>query len=218
MPQLSLHCPHCHAEKIGFSPRGAVAFKPEVAATLLFLQCEGCGHGVIQVISSWYQFVAEWAQGTVASPGTVLGMYPEPAQPNCPAHVPDNVRNAFLSGVDNLNRSGNSNAAALMFRRTVEIAVKLLLGKPQTGDTLANLIGKLPDNLATPAMKSWAHHVRLDANDAAHEPEEFSDKDAQTLKTFAEMFLTYAYTLPEMLKKAGGEKELTETQKPTSNS
>jgi hypothetical protein len=100
-----------------------------------------------------------------------------------------------------------------MFRRTVEVAVKLLLGKPHTRDNIAQLIGELPDNLATPAMKSWAHHVRLDANDAAHEPEEFSDKDAQTLKTFAEMFLTYAFTLPEKLKQAGGQKELADTAK-----
>ena len=61
-------------------------------------------------------------------------------------------------------------------------------------------------------MKSWAHHVRLDANGAAHETEDFSPEDAKTLKTFTEMFLTYAFTLPETLKKAGGEKELSETQ------
>jgi hypothetical protein len=54
-------------------------------------------------------------------------------------------------------------------------------------------------------MKKWAHHVRLDANEAAHEVEEFSDDDAKTLRTFAEMFLTYAFTLPASLKQAGGE-------------
>jgi hypothetical protein len=51
-------------------------------------------------------------------------------------------------------------------------------------------------------MKEWAQHIRLDANDAAHESEEFSESDAKKLQVFAEMFLTYAFTLPEMLKRA----------------
>jgi hypothetical protein len=53
-------------------------------------------------------------------------------------------------------------------------------------------------------MKEWAQHIRLDANDATHEPEEFSEEDAKRLQVFAEMFLTYAFTLPAMLKRATG--------------
>jgi hypothetical protein len=47
-------------------------------------------------------------------------------------------------------------------------------------------------------MKEWAHQIRLDANDATHDPEEFSKK----LQVFTEMFLTYAFTLPAMLQRA----------------
>jgi hypothetical protein len=52
------------------------------------------------------------------------------------------------------------------------------------------------------AMKQWAHHIRLEGNDATHGPDEYSDQDAKDLHTFAELFLTYAFTLPEMLRKA----------------
>ena len=51
-------------------------------------------------------------------------------------------------------------------------------------------------------MKEWAQHIRLEGNDAVHGPDDYTEKDAKDLHTFAEMFLTYAFTLPEMLKKA----------------
>jgi hypothetical protein len=117
------------------------------------------------------------------------------------ADVPPNVCSAYLSGLDNLRRNGGTNAAAIMFRRSIEIAVKSIPDAPKSGN-LKTRIDALPADVATPAMKEWAHHVRLDANDAAHEPEEFSEDDAKQLHTFAEMFLTYAYTLPAMMKRA----------------
>ena len=90
-----------------------------------------------------------------------------------------------------------------MFRRAIEIAVKTISPRRATrGDNLKKRIEDLPPDVATPAMKTLAQHVRLDANDAAHEPEEFSEDDAKKLRVFAEMFLTYAFTLPEMLKRA----------------
>jgi hypothetical protein len=56
---------------------------------------------------------------------------------------------------------------------------------------LKERIDKLPADLATPAMKEWAHHVRLDANEATREVEDFSEEDAKKLQVFTEMFLTY---------------------------
>ena len=66
-------------------------------------------------------------------------------------------------------------------------------------------IDNLPADLATPAMKEWAHHIRLDANEATHEVEEFTEDDAKKLQLFTEMFLTYAFMLPAMMKRAKGE-------------
>jgi hypothetical protein len=110
----------------------------------------------------------------------------------------------YLSGLDNLVRKGGTNAAAIMFRRCIEIAAKAINPKAPKGDNLKKRIADLPADFATPAMKEWAQHIRLDANDAAHEPEEFSEDDAKKLQVFAEMFLTYAFTLPAMLKRATG--------------
>jgi hypothetical protein len=204
MAQLALPCPHCDAEKIGFTPRGAVPYRPEVNTTLLFMQCEGCGGGIIVYISNNPANVTHWMQGGTASPGSLIQVIPEHLEPKCPADVPDNIRKAFLSGLTNLARPNGANAAAIMFRRTVELAVKKL--NPDGKGNLKTRIAGLSDNLATPAMKDWATHVRLDANEAAHEPEDYSDQDAKKLHIFAEMFLTYAFTLPAMLKQASEDK------------
>jgi Domain of unknown function (DUF4145) len=69
---------------------------------------------------------------------------------------------------------------------------------------LQQRITDLPDDLVTPAMKGWAHHIRLDGNDAIHDDGEFSKEDAETLHVFARMFLTYAFSLPKMLERATG--------------
>jgi hypothetical protein len=201
MPQLSLECPHCHTEKIGFVPRGGWAVKPGNAHILVFLQCEGCGQAVVATILNNTAAVNAWITGAAASPGQIITTYPQSAGLKSPVDVPAQVNAAYLSGLDNLQRKGGANAAAIMFRRTIEIALKTM-PSPPPGDNLKTRIENLPPDVATPAMKQWAHHVRLDANDAAHEPEEFSEDDAKKLQIFAEMFLTYAFTLPKMLERA----------------
>jgi len=137
-------------------------------------------------------------------PGQILKVFPETVELKCPSDVPSPVADAYLSGLDNLGRKNGANAAAIMFRRCIEMATKTIPDAPKSGN-LKERIDKLPADLATPAMKDWAHHIRLDANEATHEVEEFSEEDAKKLQVFTEMFLTYAFTLPAMLKRAKGE-------------
>jgi len=202
MPHLALECPHCRTEKIGFVYRTHHQVKPNTNETIIFLQCEGCGQGIIAVVPQPPAVVSHWAGGASPTPGQIARIYPTTAALKSPADVPPAVAAAYLSGLDNLGRKGGTNAAAIMFRRSVEIATKTINPQAAKGDNLKKRITDLPADVATPAMKDWAQHIRLDANDAAHEPEEFSVEDAKQLHVFAEMFLTYAFTLPAMLKKA----------------
>jgi hypothetical protein len=203
MPQLVLECPHCKAERIGFAPRGAVPAKPGTSRTLLFMQCEGCGEAVVVVTGSDGSNVTHWMQAGANSPGTIVETYPKPSAIEAPADIPtDWIRTAFLSGVDNLGRRGGANAAVAMFRRSIELAARHIDRKAPANTNLKQRIELLPDSVVTPAMKEWAHHIRLGANEGVHEPEEFSEKEAKQLHIFAEMFLTYAFTLPAMLERA----------------
>ena len=120
--------------------------------------------------------------------------------------MPTKVSAAFLSGLDNLGRTGGANAAAAMFRRSIELAARAIDPGAPTGINLKQRIERLSDTVVTPAMKDWAQHIRLEGNDAVHGPDEYSDQEAKELHSFAEVFLTYAFTLPEMLKKAKASK------------
>jgi hypothetical protein len=202
MPQLALECPYCRAEKIGFAYRSHAQVKPGVGQTLLFLQCEGCGQGIIAVIGNAPVHIAAWTSGQSASPGNIIASFPAPDAPKAPPDVPPKVNAAFLSGLDNLGRNGGANAAGAMFRRSIELAARAIDPNAPAGINLKQRIERLPDTVVTPSMKEWAQHIRLEGNDAVHGPDDYTEKDAKDLHTFAEMFLTYAFTLPEMLKKA----------------
>jgi hypothetical protein len=95
MPQLTLPCPHCGAEKVGFTPRGAVPVRPGVPLSLLFLQCEGCGQGVIGLIQGAPSAVQHWITGSASSPGALIKTYPISEASKSPADVPPKVEAAF---------------------------------------------------------------------------------------------------------------------------
>jgi hypothetical protein len=204
MPQLALGCPHCRADPVGFTPRGCVPVKPGTVRHSVFLQCEACGMAIIAVIDNATTHITSWMNGNANSPGQIIARFPQMVEMKSPPDVPQPVTDAYLSGLDNLGRKNGANAAAIMFRRAIEIATKTIPDVPKKGN-LKERIDNLPGDLATPAMKDLAHHVRLDANDATHEVEEFSEEDAKKLQVFTELFLTYAFTQPAMLKHAKGE-------------
>ncbi len=180
---------------------GSASTKPDRVETLLFLRCEGCGEGLIAVVGSKQPYVAQWLAGQNTLP-PILRLYPEPKSQKAPADIPEQVESAFLSGLENLGRKGGANAAAIMFRRSIEIAAKIIDPDAPKRANLKDRIERLPADVITPAMKKWAQHVRLDANEAAHEVEDYSKEDANSLHVFAEMFLTYAFTLPKTLERA----------------
>ena len=60
----------------------------------------------------------------------------------------------------------------------------------------------------TPDMRSWADHVRVEGNAALHDPEEFAEADAKSLRLFTEMFLRYIFELPGAVRKFRNEPPL----------
>ena len=58
-----------------------------------------------------------------------------------------------MYGLDNLHRNGGTNAAAMMFRRSIEIAAKIINKDAPKGDNLKKRIQDLSVDFVTPAMK-----------------------------------------------------------------
>src|SRR5258708_34244548 len=161
MPQPSLPCPYCRTALVGFTPRGSVTVKPGRPEALLFLQCEACGYGVIAVVQySNPNQVAAWMVDQAQIPGQILKVFPETVELKCPADVPAPVSAAYLSGLDNLGRTIGTNASAIVFRRTIEIATKTINPTAPNSDNLKNRIEDLGPDIAPRPMKACTHHMR----------------------------------------------------------
>lgn len=87
----------------------------------------------------------------------------------------------------------------MTFRKCLDSALRAL---GSTGkESLKKRIDALPPDVGvTDAMKKWAHAIREDGNDAAHEDEPFEEGEARMLQSFTELFLTYTFSLPGMLE------------------
>lgn len=48
----------------------------------------------------------------------------------------------------------------------------------------------------TPDMWAWADRVRIEGNEALHDPEDFTEEEAKPLRLFTETFLKYVFELP----------------------
>ena len=103
--------------------------------------------------------------------------------------------------MDNLN--GNWDAAGTMFRKAIDVGLKIKF--PEIKGKLYIRIKKAEEARGlTPELAAWAHQIRLDGNDAAHEEEPFTKEEAESLHTFTDLVLRYLFTLPGMLAEAQG--------------
>ncbi len=88
-----------------------------------------------------------------------------------------------------------------MFRKALDTGLKAKF--PDIKGTLFERIDEAArQNKLTPSLAEWAHQIRLDGNDAAHDEEPFSKEDAERLQTFTELVLLYLFTLPGKLDEA----------------
>jgi len=131
--------------------------------------------------------------------------YPLPTKVDAPQYLPDNISLFFIQATQSLD-AGNFDASAMMARKVLEVAVKAL--DPSGSGKLYNRIEQLyRDGKITDDLKDWAHIIRDDGNEAAHEEEPVSKEFADELLSFTELFLMYTFTMPGMVKAKKGESE-----------
>ena len=130
----------------------------------------------------------------------ISAIHPEPKRIEAPDHVPDGIAQDYREAADGLRRQSFT-SAGMMFRKVLEQATLELapasdrsaLRKQRLNDRIDTLAGQ---HLLTPTMRDWAHMIRLEGNEAAHEEEQFTQEKATQMKEFTELFLLYAFTLP----------------------
>jgi hypothetical protein len=127
----------------------------------------------------------------------LIGEYPEALAVEAPRYLPGNIERFYIQAANSL-KSGSHDASAMMSRKVLEVAVKTL--NPQGNGTLYKRIEQLhTSGQITDDLKDWAHIIRDDGNDAAHEEEPVSPEFASELLSFAELFLMYTFTMPGMV-------------------
>ena len=201
---MVLDCPHCGSERTGFVQGGERQLPRNTGTWNTLFMCRKCQGGIVVKLRLPAHIPRQQKpSGCTGDPRDdgfdMLAMYPKPQPVAAPQYVPDDIAGNFVEAVDNLRR-GSFTSAGMMFRRVLEQAT-LEIGPGLERQKLVKRIDTLAEqhNL-TPAMKDWAHIIRLEGNDAAHE-DQFEKGDAEQMHWFTELFLIYVYSLPARVKK-----------------
>lgn len=206
MAMLSLDktCPHCLKDNAVLSLIKEAYLLPGIYSAVF--QCQSCfrltvaeiqtgsnGSPTTQANNSFYPLRAGEDKKMI-----VLGTYPEAVSLEAPSHTPERAAKFFVEAKEDFAR-GRYETSAMNCRKVIDIATKNLhLGDE---DKLVRRIAALrATGLITQEMADWAHIVRIDTNVAVHSDEEFTADEVDQLLKFTEVFLTYSFTLPAMVK------------------
>ena len=220
MPSVILECPHCGADKIGFDIAmefRASAGPPNTARFREFMVCSNCEEVIIGIFDSTslrYNSPKACPTDPTKLGWHIVNTYPKPQPSKSPTHTPDDLKRIFLQAADAFKRN-LPDASGAMSRKVMDVStqqlVKQLSDQTKTFKTIYDRIEALANNgLLTPDLKDWAHQLRLGGADAAHDLDPFTPEEASELLDFAELYLTYVYSLPGRLKER---RERAETEK-----
>lgn len=124
-----------------------------------------------------------------------------------PEDLPPAVLRAFRDA-EAAFLAGASLSALTSYRTSLERALKVMLAHSGRG-RLVSLIDEAENQRQIPpALAGWAHHIRSIGNEAAHEADfDPEHADVAEVRAFAELFLTYAFSLPARLERAKDARE-----------
>lgn len=204
MAVLSIDCPHCFTGNMAFVSVGPAVINHVSKNYISLFQCQKCYCGIVVELQG--SPTPHWLGGQMPFFGIqVVECWPKSILIEAPTHTPENIQRFYVQGLKALSRE-DFDAAGIMFRKSLDISVKHL--HPGGKGNLKQRIDSIPSEAGiTQAMKDWAHIIRDDGNDAAHEAEPFTERQAEAMKAFTETFLTYAFSLPTMVKERRSETE-----------
>lgn len=124
--------------------------------------------------------------------------YPQAKRIDAPMSTPPRAAKFLIEAKEDFARC-RYETSAMNCRKVIDIATKELHLKEE--EKLVRRISALRETgLITQEMADWAHIVRIDTNSAIHSDEEFTADEVDQLLKFTEVFLTYSFTLPAMVK------------------
>lgn len=197
-------CPHCLAASVGMTYLTATA--PSGMDPTVVFRCNACNNLVCvatQYRSTNFAWITqdngEFRALCRSHGATIKQIYPSPKRIEVPKHISATVQRAYEQGAHNAER-GHSDAAAAMYRKALDVATREL-DPSLAGKNLAPRIDALhAAGKLTSDLKEWAHVIRLDGNQGAHDEEELTAAEIEQIASFTDLFLTYTFTLPAQVK------------------
>jgi len=206
MAVLSLEeCPHC-GEKVAAWTVAEHVRRDDPLSFQVFAVCPGCENGLVAAVTSARRpgdTPHAYAGNLARAEGfTVTSVMPRLERPVPPAFLPGNIGGWYVQAADDLRRKTGDkdfHVVAMLCRKMLESALKRI--EPEEAGALHNRINRLAaKNMITPAMREWAHDIRLLGNDSVHDEGPVDASSARELLQFTELFLTYLFTLPGMIR------------------
>ena len=199
MAELVYDCPHCGASKIAFTCHGSDYHGQRFCNTLFV--CRNCHDAIVAKFVVSGRSDPQKSHGDPRTNGhTLLDVYPSPTLLEAPPHVPPNLSDEYVEGL-NVLRGRNFKSAGMMFRRVLEIATKGLAPEKKDVRLYDRIVHLGEGGKITPELRGLADRIRLDGNEANHE-EEFDETKVAQLKEFTYLFLLYTFTLPKLVELA----------------
>ncbi|MCK6894623.1 MULTISPECIES: DUF4145 domain-containing protein [Enterobacter] len=204
MMSIDIDCPHCLKERAVMRFINQAYLKQRCYS--LVFQCNSCFKLLVAEVETDIQNTPNDYAESQFYPVIinnnprfkVLSTYPSKKIISAPEATPDRAAKFFIEAKDDFAR-GRYETSAMNCRKVIDIATKTLHLKEE--DKLVRRISALRDTgLITQEMADWAHIVRIDTNGAVHSDEEFTADEVDQLLKFTEVFLTYSFTLPAMVK------------------
>lgn len=141
--------------------------------------------------------------GNIADPNgpfRITDLFPAPPSIDAPENIPAGVEKAFKQAAGS-RRAGHYDAAAAMYRKAMELALKGLSPEIEAWKIEKRIDKMAAEGLITNDLKDWAHELRLDGNDAVHE-DEMTREVIDQMHSLCTFLLTYLFTLPEQVNAA----------------
>ncbi len=204
--QLVQECPYCLTERSGFEPTDGYAFdgggNREPTTWINLWMCRTCREGIITKFKHQKLGGSHSPTQGLGDPREngfdLIDIQPKIEKHEAPDHVPEGISRDFNEAQDSLRRR-NWTSAGMMFRKVLQRATTAIAGPEMTlsHNLLARIDMLAERHLMTPAMREWAHVIRLDGNEAAHKEDRvFTEQQATQMRDFTELLLIYAFTLP----------------------
>ena len=184
-------CPYCKTKHVSFEIRHhhLRTASPVAFEGYALVVCGFCDRAAVAVFKAPNQ-------GGIFDLQFLKGLHPS-MDISPPQHLPDSVKRRYEQGVAIMATAPE--AAGMMFGKALEVALKTI--RPNGRGILKNRIDEAAKAGAiTSDLAEWAHRIRPDGNEAAHEDRPISSADLEELHRFTELVLLYLFTLPGMLK------------------